>query len=263
MIITLNLCGQELSKKADTETAIKCLRSFTLQFGLCDEYTTDSASYYTSFAFQTVLNDWDIFQRAFRRIPHCNGQCERTIKELKKILAQFLLQFDDEWDKYLELATMLYNLNYHSTIKCSPFFAVHGYNPVMPGIMQLVPDDSVSLEEKLQKHASLVKDLRVRIKNSQAKYKQYYDKGRKEPKYVVGQLVRVRSESDDISWPNKRIRWSSPRKIVGRKSKHFYFVLTNVRTKSGRKKIVVKDYHVKNMKPFNKRPKALRIPPIK
>ena len=249
-------------KKADTETAISCLKSFTLQFGLCDEYTSDSASYFTSFAFQSMLNQWDIFHNAFRRVPHCNGQCERTIQELKKILAQFLLQFGDEWDKYLEMTTFLYNVNYHGAIKCSPFLAVHGYNPVMPGLMQLFPDNNLSLEDKLKQHATLLKDLRLRIKDSQVRTKKYYDKGRKEVSYLIGQMVRVRDESDEIAWPRRRIRWSAPRKIVGRKSKHFYFVLSTVRTKSGRKKTVVKEYHVCNMKPFNKRPIEFRVSPL-
>ena len=246
-------------KSADTVTAIKCLESFTLQFGLCDSYTSDGASYFTSFAFQKMLNKWDIFHNAFRRVPHCNGQCERSIKSLKELLSQFLLQFGDDWDSYLEFATFLYNVNYHDTIKCSPFFAVHGYNPVVPGILQLLPSTDENLEDKLKRHSKLLTDLKVRIETAQIKYKENYDKNRKEVHYSVGQLVRVKNESDDISWPNKRIQWVGPFKIVGKKSDRFYFVLIREKSESGKNDDLVKEYHVRNIRPFTDRPEDLQV----
>ncbi|KAJ1531331.1 hypothetical protein ONE63_000015 [Megalurothrips usitatus] len=246
-------------KEADTENAIDCLSSFSKQYGLCEAYTSDSASYFTSFAFQQLLDKWNIFHNAFRQIPHCNGQVERSVQSLKNILAQLLIECGEEWDKYLEIATLIYNINYHETIKCSPFFALHGFNPNIPGISQLLPQSSEALEEKLQKHLALLKNLRLRIQKSQEKVKQYYDRKRHAVTYRVGQYVRVKNENSELGWPQKKILWRGPFKIVGRKSDRFYFVLRSQRTPSGKKKQIVKEYHVQNIRPYVKRPKYLRL----
>jgi len=244
---------------ADTNNAIECLFSYTMQFGVCEEYTSDSASYFTSFAFQQILDKWDIFHNAFRKIPHCNGQVERSVQTLKNILAQLLLEFGDEWDQYLEIATFMYNINHHDTIQCSPFFAVHGFNPLVPGLLQLLPSNNEILQEKLQKHTNFLKDLRVRISKAQARTKRQYDKNRREVSYKVGQSVRIRNEADELAWPQKKVLWRGPYKIVGKKSDRFYFVSINKRTNSGKKKQIVKEYHVKNIRPYTKRPKDLRV----
>ena len=246
-------------KNADTANAINCLSSFSMQFGLCESYTSDSASYFTSFAFEKVLEKWNIFHNAFRRVPHCNGQVERSIKSLKEILENFLLSFGEEWDEYLELATFLYNINYHDTIQCSPFYATHGFNPLTPGILQLLPKDDEILVQKLEKHKVLLKNLNLRIRKAQTKNKRYYDKNRKAVSYSIGQIVRVRNEERELGWPEKKIFWKGPFKIVGKRSNRFYFVLRTVRTASGKKKHVVKEYHVRNIRAYHKRPKSLSL----
>lgn len=246
-------------KTADTENAISCLESFTLQFGLCDTYTSDSASYFTSFAFQEMLKKWDIFHNSFRKVPHCNGQVERSIQSLKKILSEFLLQFGEDWESYLQFATFIYNVNYHNTIGCSPFYAVHGFHPILPGIQQLLPDSGQDLKSKINKHTKFLEDLKFKINESQIKNKQYYDKGRQEATYTIGQTVRVRDETDDISWPNKKINWVGPYKIVGKKSSHFYFVMVKEKDSHGKLRDVAKEYHIVNIMPYHDRPKDLQL----
>ncbi|KAJ1528135.1 hypothetical protein ONE63_008049 [Megalurothrips usitatus] len=244
-------------KTADTVNAIQCLEEFTLSYGICDTYTSDSASYFTSFVFQEMLSKWDVFHNAFRKIPHCNGQCERSIQSLKKILCEFLLQFEEDWESYLQLATFFYNINYHDTIKCSPFYAVHGFHPVVPGILQLLPASEEKLNIQIKNHTNFLENLKSRIELAQAKTKEYYDKGRKQVTYSIGQLVRVKNEADDLSWPNKKVNWIGPYKVVGKKSSHFYYVMVQEKDSQGGQREVVKEYHLINMRPYNERPPEL------
>jgi len=122
---------------------------------------------------------------------------------LKNILAQLLIEFGEDWDSHTELATFLYNVNYHSTIKCSPFFAVHSFKPLTPGILQWCPSDELALPEKVRRHVELLTDLQVRIRKSQTNSKRYFDKGRQAVFYVEGQLVWVRADNQ------KKIRVAS------------------------------------------------------
>ena len=115
------------------------------------------------------------------------------------------------------------------------------------------------LQDKISRHVDLIKNIKVRIKEPQRRYKKYFDKGRISVRFKTGQLVKVRNEADDISFPKKKIAWRGPFKIVGKRSDRFYFVLRTVRTPSGQRKFVVKEYHIRNIRDFVKRPKYLKM----
>ena len=191
-------------------------------------------------------------------MPHCNGQCERSIQSLKNILAQLLEEFHDDWDQHLNMATFIYIVNFHSAIKTSPFYAVCGYTPITPGIMQWLPLQNSNLSERLKSHADFLKNLRIRVMETQAKNKLYFDKKRKSVAYETGQLVRIKNEKRCKAWPKSKLQWKGPFSVVGKKSPRFYFILIPTRTISRRKKYLVKEYHVRNMRPFIRRPKYLR-----
>ncbi|KAK3920027.1 ADP-ribose glycohydrolase OARD1 [Frankliniella fusca] len=245
----------------DAATAINCLENFMIRYGVPDSFVSDGASYFNGVTFQKALDKFQIEGRQFRQTPHCNGQVEKSIQNLKNILAQLLLEFGQTWETHLQLSVFLYNVSYNNTIQSSPFFALHGYQPATPGILQLLSQgqEGDDIQEKISKHANLIRNIKVRIRNSQAKYKRYHDKNRISVEFKIGQLVKVKNEAERISFPEKKIAWRGPFKIVGKRSRRFYFVLRLVRTPSGRSKNVVKEYHVRHIRPYFKRPKHLKI----
>jgi len=87
-------------------------------------------------------------------------------------MAQLLLEIGGEWDRHLDIATFLYNVNYHDTIMCSPFYAVDGYWPLTPGVLQWLPSPESTLQQKLRIHRELLQNLQVRIQKSRERYKQ-------------------------------------------------------------------------------------------
>ncbi|KAK3915640.1 Retrovirus-related Pol polyprotein from transposon 412 [Frankliniella fusca] len=248
-------------RTTDAITAVRCLEFFTLRFGVPASFTSDGASYFNSETFDLALQKFQIKGRHFRRTPHCNGQVEKSIMKLKNNLAQLLLEFQSSWDDYLDLSTFMYNVSFHNTIKTTPFRAVHGYNPVTPGILQLFSgaESDTDINAKLKKHRELIKDLRVRIRTQQNLCKKYYDKNRQFSQFKVGQPVKIRNESDERGFPKKKKIWRGPFKIVGKRSDRFYFVLTRVGSSTGKSTRIVKEYHVRNIRPYFKRPKVLRV----
>ncbi|GJY13440.1 putative reverse transcriptase domain-containing protein [Tanacetum coccineum] len=57
--------------------------------------------------------------------PQIDGQSERTIQTLKDMLRACVLDFGESWDVHLPLVEFSYNNNYHSSIRCAPFEALH------------------------------------------------------------------------------------------------------------------------------------------
>ena len=55
-----------------------------------------------------------------------DGQSERTIQTLEDMLRVRVIDFRKAWDTHLPLVEFSYNNSYHSSIKVSPFEALHG-----------------------------------------------------------------------------------------------------------------------------------------
>nr|GEY97376.1 hypothetical protein [Tanacetum cinerariifolium] len=58
--------------------------------------------------------------------PQTDGQSESTIQTLKDMLHACILDFGKGWDRHLPLVEFLYNNNYYTSIKATPFKALYG-----------------------------------------------------------------------------------------------------------------------------------------
>jgi hypothetical protein len=58
--------------------------------------------------------------------PQTDGQTERTNQVLEDMLRACALQNGSSWDKSLRYAEFSYNNSYQSSLKMSPFEALHG-----------------------------------------------------------------------------------------------------------------------------------------
>ncbi|GKD14063.1 putative reverse transcriptase domain-containing protein [Tanacetum coccineum] len=57
--------------------------------------------------------------------PQTNGQSERTIQTLEDMLRACVLDFGGSWNVHLLLVEFSYNNNYHSSVRCALFEALH------------------------------------------------------------------------------------------------------------------------------------------
>jgi hypothetical protein len=77
-----------------------------------------------------------------------------------------------KWISWLPLAEWCYNTNYHTTLKCTPFEALYGYNPPPPPPLiseVLIPGpDSPALDFLNQKQHMITK-LKENLAQAQAR----------------------------------------------------------------------------------------------
>lgn len=67
-----------------------------------------------------------------RNHPESDGQTERVNKEVGRMLRAYCSQYAMYWDRFLHMNEFAYNSQYQGSIKCTPFFANHGYEPNQP-----------------------------------------------------------------------------------------------------------------------------------
>ena len=61
--------------------------------------------------------------------PQTDGQTERVNQEVEQYLRAFCNHRQNDWADLVMYAEFAHNVRYHSSIKCSPFQALHGYEP--------------------------------------------------------------------------------------------------------------------------------------
>ncbi|RWS03421.1 integrase core domain protein-like protein [Dinothrombium tinctorium] len=130
--------------------------------------------------------------------PQCNGQTERQNSTILNMISAFVNESHDDWDEMLDFLQFSYNTATHDSTNYSPFFLNHGREAVYPDEVTLkkylegnakdAPSYVKSVNEKILTANKCVKS---NIKKRQARDKFYFDKGRKEPDFKIGDLVSV------------------------------------------------------------------------
>ena len=69
--------------------------------------------------------------------PQTNSQTEVVNKCLEQYLRYFSADRPIEWSEWLYLAEYLFNTNYHSATKITPYKVVYGFPP--PRLMDYIP----------------------------------------------------------------------------------------------------------------------------
>jgi hypothetical protein len=65
--------------------------------------------------------------------PRANGTVERFNRVLGSMVAKFVSEKShSHWDQYLDYFAFAHNTSIHSTLRFSPFFLLHGFEPIAP-----------------------------------------------------------------------------------------------------------------------------------
>jgi hypothetical protein len=78
--------------------------------------------------------------------PHMSGQSERVNQCLEMFLRCVVHDNPKEWRCWLPLAKVWYNSTYHSSLGCSPFWALYGYDPDMAAALVVLSDVGQSVD---------------------------------------------------------------------------------------------------------------------
>jgi transposase InsO family protein len=103
--------------------------------------------------------------------PQTDGQSERVNQCLEMFLRYSVYQTPKKWKKWLAQAELWYNSSFHSSLKCSPFKTLYGYEP---NLLATPTEPATSNEEArnwAQERAAYHEILRENLLAAQNRFK--------------------------------------------------------------------------------------------
>ena len=61
--------------------------------------------------------------------PQTDGQTERVNQELETYLHFYINYQQNDWEKWIDQAEFVQNMQFHESIQDTPFHLMHGYHP--------------------------------------------------------------------------------------------------------------------------------------
>ena len=151
------------------------------------------------------------------------GLLERTHASVKAHLKAATGEFRNNWHKFLPLAVLNHNTNYHATLGCEPTRVFHGriphnildfklgYNP-----NPRFPPQTEVAEEVQRRIALLHEQTKKNIMQSYLKYKAYYDRKAKASPLTTEDscfILNPKADTQATKIPFREFRWVGPYKI--------------------------------------------------
>lgn len=97
-----------------------------------------------------------------------------------------------KWKSWLPLAQMWYNSTFHTSLGCSPFKALYGYDGNMGTMLPPSSGETSPAEELLQPRDTELASLKQHLAVAQNRMKVMADKSRRERQFAVGELVLLK-----------------------------------------------------------------------
>jgi hypothetical protein len=158
--------------------------------------------------------------------PSGNGQEERVHRFLNDAMAKLQVDFPGNWDRKLWIIELVYNSTVNPSTGFSPFFVLHGFEPVLPVDLQFgvvkdriptgIIQDMVEAVEKRANTQAVTKDLigdwAFAAAGAQASG---FNSLRKPSPFVAGVLVSRFQDVSSSSLPRKWWSlWSLPVRVA-------------------------------------------------
>lgn len=124
--------------------------------------------------------------------PQTDGQTERVNQCLEMYLRCAVQDSPKTWKTWISLAELWYNSTFHTSLGCSPFMALYGYNPNLgstPTVSTDTPPSVTALIENREAHLQLLKQ---RLEQAQNRMKLFADKNRTDQQFAMGDQVLLR-----------------------------------------------------------------------
>ena len=135
---------------------------------------------------------------AFR--PQSDGQTERVNKVVEDMLRHWVNPEQDNWDTLLDCAEFAINNAYSESIKTTPFRLNYGQNPLTPLNLELESNMPYVRDFVREMKDTLLRAKKA-IQAAQERQKAYYDRGRTEQVFEVGQEVLLASTNLNLKSP--------------------------------------------------------------
>ena len=224
----------------------------TCRFGTPAGVVSDRGSVFTSAFWSTLCYHAKVKRRlstAFH--PQTDGQTEKQNQTLEHFLRTFCNAEQTNWAKLLPIAEFAYMNSHHSSLGCSPFYAMYGYNPQIhweaeDGSLEGEVPAAKERVEQLQNYRKKIEAHWQRAVAAQAKY---YNEHHKAKEYKVGELVMLSTKNLKQRRPSKKLshRFVGPFRIEDKVGAQAYRLMlpTNYR--------IHNTFHVSLLEPYKLR----------
>lgn len=124
--------------------------------------------------------------------PQTDGQTERVNQCLEMYLRCAVHDSPKQWKSWLPLAELWYNTNYHTSLGCSPFKALYGYDPQMGSCLPLSDEQQSEAATFLRDPDDHIACLKKNLAAAQNKMKLQAVKHRTARQFQVGDSVLLK-----------------------------------------------------------------------
>lgn len=153
--------------------------------------------------------------------PQTDGQTERVNQYLEMYLRCAVYDDPKKWKSWLSQAEFWYNSAYHTSVGCTPFFALYGYE-ANTGLVPSHPTQSTTVSEEISTLQQQAVVLKEHLATAQNKMKMAADKKRNHQEYQVAELVLLKlqpyTQSSLVNrpFPKLAFKYFGPYKVLER-----------------------------------------------
>lgn len=124
--------------------------------------------------------------------PQTNDQTERVNQSLEMYLRCVVHQSPRKWKSWLPLAEMWYTSTFHTSLGCSPFKALYGYESNMTSMFSVPAQDDSEAGDFLKDRDAQLQSLKHHLSIGQNRMKVMADQHRFDRQFVVGEQVLLK-----------------------------------------------------------------------
>ena len=221
MFFSRNLFAYPVVDASAISTAKVLIDIMTRHTYLPTTLITDKGTAFTSRLVDEIAKILGIqIKCATTKHPQAIGELERTDANLKSNL-KMASEYQRQYQKYLPLAVLKYNISYRSSQECEPSRTFHGTVPyiILDHRLELNPKPKISpttdFAEKFRKPAQILIDkTKKNIMQRYLKYKEYYDQKAKTAPLEKGDFCfllqchfQLLADHQGSKIPSREFRW--------------------------------------------------------
>lgn len=124
--------------------------------------------------------------------PQSDGQTERVNQCLEMYLKCAVQDSPTTWKAWLSLAELWYNSSHHSSLGCSPFKALYGYEPRLGLSLPLQTSSQPAVSDLIENRELHILALKQHLQKAQNRMKMMADRNRHDLQFQVGDQVLLK-----------------------------------------------------------------------